>query len=833
MITLSAKTENVTTLRIGLLPALLVAALCSSCGGDPQPEVKPEVPADAKTILTNLGVKEVNSPPAPTYTTTVNNKQVTVDPTTWQPLKTPTAVFRPRAELLQIGVNVGNYWNAVYTDMAASPPTTASNPITDDQSWEKSAIKTAVSADLDGDGIDEATIFYVKDSDATKLYYRIYQGQAVSAERSIDTIALSGQKMLPWTTTSRSGIGTPWFPFLSSTKADVDGDGKSEIILIDYKSVYVLSSNSGEFTVKDAKNFDSPVSSVAGGDLDGDRQDELVVGFLGNGAQYAIFDSSFDSPITNPAIQTLDPYGTFVEAAFGDFRGNNLEQLALSTYLTGGPNAGKVATHMFDLSLPPESAMTETRVLYVSSNPLGAANTSGNDYFRMLPRAVDLKGTGTQQLYVAGSIFSDPMRSDTHSDIWSAFTYVSSDNTIADVQVGDANNDAKQDLYFLTIGQSGCGTIQVLGNNDNDTFVQKKPLVQSSSQCGPDNFGTATSIAVGHFEDNSPRVHYVGHKLTFTDPIVIATLASPPYWAEINDSGYQGAYTNWLTSFGTISSTETENSNSVGFSVGASVEYEHDVETPIFGIKIASFKASAEFTNTNTWEWASTHEVETSIQYTCSGGQDCVIFTSVPMDEYEYKIDTSNDPQNKVGSSLYISIPRSYSTYTVTRDFFNANIGENVILPIDDAVFQHRLGAPLSYPTSDQKDALLAKYSCSYQAGATPVSQGPDSMPNSGTTNLQITVSDGNSKTIQHDFSFVGKVGAGVGDWTFSVSAGFNTGYSATTTTTTGTQFGGTVGYLPTAYYANPNYAYTSGVFAYPYQASNGKSFWVVDYWVE
>jgi hypothetical protein len=278
----------------------------------------------------------------------------------------------------------------------------------------------------------------------------------------------------------------------------------------------------------------------------------------------------------------------------------------------------------------------------------------------------------------------------------------------------------------------------------------------------------------------------------------------------------------------------------VAFSVGASVEYDHKVQVPIFGITIGEFKASTEFKNTNTWQWQSSHEVEKTVQYSCSGGQDCVIFTSVPMDEYEYKIDYSTDPRNQVGKSLFISIPRPYNTYMVTRDFFNANIGQGIVAPVDESVFSHTIGDPTSYPSSEQKDELLTKYFsgnnaaiADYQLGSKPVSQGADSLPNSGTTNLQISVTNGSARTVSHDFSLDTSVGAGAGDFTVSVLAGFSTNYSATSTTSDGTQFGGTIGYLPTAYYSNPNYSYSSGVFAYPYQEANGKNFWVVNYWVD
>jgi hypothetical protein len=273
--------------------------------------------------------------------------------------------------------------------------------------------------------------------------------------------------------------------------------------------------------------------------------------------------------------------------------------------------------------------------------------------------------------------------------------------------------------------------------------------------------------------------------------------------------------------------------------VGASVEYDHKLKAPIFGFTIANFKASLEFKNTNTWQWDSSRDVSKSVEYGCSGAQDAVIFTAVPMDEYKYEVIYSTDPANEVGKFLYINLPRPFTTYKVTREFFNANTG-NVLAPIGEDVLGHRLGNPFTYPDLARKNELMstcfvgnAAAIADYQIGPNPVAEGADGMPDPGTTNLQIAINEGNSRTISHDFSLDTSIGGGAGDWTVSVTAGFNAGYSATSSTSTETAFGGTVGYLPTSYYGNPNYFYSAGVFVYPYAATNGKSFWVVTYWVE
>lgn len=84
---------------------------------------------------------------------------------------------------------------------------------------------------------------------------------------------------------------------------------------------------------------------------------------------------------------------------------------------------------------------------------------------------------------------------------------------------------------------------------------------------------------------------------------------------------------------------------------------------------------------------------------------------------------------------------------------------------------------------------------------------------------------------MSHDFSLDTSVGGGAGSVTVLATAGFQTGYSVTSTASTTTTFGGTVGYLPERYY-NSKYQYSSGLLVYPHLESNGKSYWVVNYYV-
>jgi hypothetical protein len=838
----------------------------------------------AMRILKNLGVKEISQPPAATYSSSLGDQ--TIDPSQWHPLKKSETVFRPRSQIFQAGfaypTSTGYMWNGLYKDSMDSPPYGVAAAVLDDQLWEQGAAKTSIAADIDGDGIAEIVIFYVRSTATKDLLFRVYKNGTFSAESKVENIVLSGLSFKQWQASKRKGVGTPWFPYFSSSKGDLVDDGtdtanhkikKDEVILVDYNAVYVFSINidaqgNASAVLRDAKQFggslcfNCAVSSVAAGDFDGDRQDELVIGLAGGdnqpGALYAFYDSTFAMPSTNPEVATLDKDGAFVEAAFGNFAGNNLAQLALCTT----NKDGEVVVYMVDSPAPGSKLITiapKLTSIIIKTHPWAPADPligeSLPNFFRILPRAVNLTAEPKDQLQILGYVYKDPMsRKPAGTNptaeqpdfaIWDPNTWdLASENTLVDVQVGDLNNDGKQDLVYLSVNQASMPTIQVFGLNSNSQLALQKALCHDPPFASVDKFGTSTTIAVGNFADNGLHVKYAGHELKFTDPIVIAVIASAPYFSDIaqEDMDYAKAYSSWDTTFGTITGDKKDESTSVGFSVGTLVEFEHEVTVPILGLNITKFKASWDFTNTNTWEWDTSREVKKTQVWKSPAGQDSVVFTSVPIDVYKYEIKTSPDPNNPAGKSIYIHIPRSYATYMVSRDFFNQAIGTGVINPIDSTVLGHTIGKPFTYPTVGQKNAIMTAMSTGvpwflapanpqdYQFGPVPVSQGEKE---GGTVNLEIRILTEDSAKVSHDFSNEFAVGAGTANVTVSLKAGFDTGYSATSTTLNGTEFGGTIGYLPTKYYTNQQYTYQSGLFAYSHSMPSGKNFWVVDYWVE
>jgi len=330
-------------------------------------------------------------------------------------------------------------------------------------------------------------------------------------------------------------------------------------------------------------------------------------------------------------------------------------------------------------------------------------------------------------------------------------------------------------------------------------------------------------IAAGNIDRDSIRVQFKEHKLEFTNPIIIAAIASPPYFSDIAAAEPDYNYLEWETAYGTTSTTGSSSGTSLGFSVGLTVEFEQEVS--FFGIKGAQFKASAAFSNTLDWTVEESYSVSKSKTYVAYGGKNRIVFSSIPVDTYSYTVLDNPTDTDSVGTIVTISLPRDFSIYSVEQDFYNANNG--VLADIGTEIFPHTLGDPFTYPTKAQKDTLTTGNPKGYASDLVTPAQGD------GVTELSIVVGSGKDVTQSWESATDLEIGGGAGGVSVLGTFGFHAGLSTTTSTSTDTEFSGTAGNLPTKYFNNPNYAYSQGLFVYPYKSTAGNYYWVLNYWVE
>ncbi|MGC4086788.1 MAG: hypothetical protein QM756_02605 [Polyangiaceae bacterium] len=544
---------------------------------------------------------------------------------------------------------------------------------------------------------------------------------------------------------------------------------------------------------------------VAAGDLDGDANDELVVSFSANNAtegRARIYDNT--RIVRDERLTYTDPepgWGTrniqqaqvgvgnvdsdrLDEAVFFGRASDNRWQVFVMDDLVNAPPA----------TIPWKSLHHEFCCSGEIPHPFGLLDFDGDGVKEVFAQFAVLKmNTAT----VTANMKPTPL-------VTNVF-----DGRIGDpygrprVATGDIDADGKEDVIVEADYR-----IRVFGLNALQDIVEKQQWIH------PD-YSTAnylsTIVAAGNFDKDSPVVQFDGdHELLFTDPNIVAVLSSPPYVAGIGQD-----VDNTKSSFGVIKGTEHETQQDIGLSVGWSIGTKSDF---LFGSAESKLEveASLDFTS------YSSHSITKSLTYATAGGQDLVVFSTIPFDVYYYTIVSSPDPL-EVGTEITINIPRVPQTIAADPAFFNEHSGPNGV-KIDESVLRHTLGVPASYPKPADRDRYLLR-------NGSAAADLPTAVTESGTatSTLQISSKKGSGTSMALDVKFSwevsGKSGPSVGG-----SVGFHYGYSYTVTTSEETLYSGTVGAIPPKQFTKNLYSY--GIMAYP-ETLGQQNFLRLDYWVE
>jgi len=205
--------------------------------------------------------------------------------------------------------------------------------------------------------------------------------------------------------------------------------------------------------------------------------------------------------------------------------------------------------------------------------------------------------------------------------------------------------------------------------------------------------------------------------------------------------------------------------------------------------------------------------------------QDTVVVTTIPYDQYTYRIVSHPNPE-AIGKEFILSVPREPRTFQVERSFYNANVLD-ASSRIGDSVFTHTIGDPTTYPTDADRNTILNRFG-GFQ-------DGPRDVDLAGSRNATIDVAQetGASTTLAVSYEKTLKVTGG------NVMGGYSVGSESTATLgfTIGssTTYSGTVGAVdPTSGAFNSNDLYAWGIMAYTQDVhESGQQFQVINYWVE
>ena len=285
------------------------------------------------------------------------------------------------------------------------------------------------------------------------------------------------------------------------------------------------------------------------------------------------------------------------------------------------------------------------------------------------------------------------------------------------------------DTYFLSRGGSGYGSAKTA------------------------NGKTAAVIAVPDADGDSIYLKYNKHKFFWADPVIIAALASPPYF----DSLPSDMYTNSQTTYGRSRTTSSGSSESFSVSAGAYIS----TEIKAGGSAAAGvFESEFEAMKSSGLENERMTEVSYTQSFSTSGGEDTVVLTTVAFDAYAYTAYYPGE-DGKVSEAPYIvCVPRnsadairtasiSYDDYLDFRQY-----AEGVLPDLSD-VFTHKIGSPDSYPKDAPSGTHILKDSVIRH-------QNLSGFPsNTGSQTLTIDITKETTQTTSAGSSVSAKLGGG------------------------------------------------------------------------
>ena len=372
------------------------------------------------------------------------------------------------------------------------------------------------------------------------------------------------------------------------------------------------------------------------------------------------------------------------------------------------------------------------------------------------------------------------------------------------------------------------GTTEINQNYTKNTWGTTQMVIACPSE--NNYFKTVTvnssfSLCLANTDNDSSYMNYAGkHYYRYTDPKVLAVLASPPYFKDLLDrDDLSGNYAESTTSYSSTTGSESGSTGGTTITVGAYVSFEQEIS--VFGVKIGQTEAEAVVTHGFTWETEKTSSLEQTVSYSATSGEDKVALYSIPMEIYQYESYVPDEKGNYEKVITEVNLPHEACVKLLDLSEYETIAEDYSILPtIAESVLRHEIGDPSSYPSSTAGYNVIAQYN------GTPASVGFTSKGGGDTITQEIAMSKSNSNSYSYVGNVEAKAGAGAGGVTVGVIAGFEGTGGTVHITTEGRSFSGELQAMPAE--AKP-YGYNMNwkIFCYKYKGAD-MEFPVVSYLV-
>ena len=587
--------------------------------------------------------------------------------------------------------------------------------------------RNATAGDVDGDGRDELVTVYMRDQE---LVLRVFEDASGDYLETESVLALAENVV-----------------DIQATTGDVNGDGLDEVILgvayLDHAELMIAGNAGPRFALLQGSGISISASldgahvsmEVVSGNIDYDSAAEIGVVFNevvdsdAGIAQYVVYDDANHGYafLNGGLVQGIvDGVKTAVigNIAFGDIDGDGLDEVVLVGLTNRATNCDTNGHLMLALD-DANARFTNIGTYYADVFMRGCPSFSAWRLRYLHVNTFDVDGDFIDEISVNQFVFDDWKNEapftllyeiPVEDNLISVNNFGWWDRSTSDFVVGDFTGDGRDNLLIYMQNRND---VDIWGVSDDGVWQRLNGI--------PVTFYNAQDPIVPilvplNVDEDSPVMQYVeaDYQLVFTEPIVIAVLAAPP-------CGTGQSVDSCNTVFGSETTSRVDAETSITITSSASVGVNVD------GGFITQSEVEVKGTVTSTLTatlGAALYRTDT-ITFATGPSEDTVIFTSVPIDRYTYRIVSHPDPV-MINATVNVDIPRNPVTIMVERSFFNANVPSGAI-QIDERVLQHTVGDPRSYPTRGQKQQLLQQH-FGFESSLQNVGQG------SGTRTVEIAI---------------------------------------------------------------------------------------------
>jgi hypothetical protein len=362
---------------------------------------------------------------------------------------------------------------------------------------------------------------------------------------------------------------------------------------------------------------------------------------------------------------------------------------------------------------------------------------------------------------------------------------------------------------------------------DTNTYYHPGKAYQIAMDVKEDYFNSkivdlTTSICVANTDQDTTFLNYAGKYFVYSDPEILAVLASPPYFGDLLDrDDLSGNYAESTTSYSTTKGSGTGITANATISLGAYVSVEQ--EFSVFGVKVAQAEAEVAIKSSFTYEYEQSSLLEQTVSYTAAAGEDMVAFYSIPLEVFKFNASVPDGSGGYKTQTMTVNIPHEAAVRLLSLDEYESIAADYDILPqISDNVLTHTLGEPSSYPASSNGYNVIAQYT------GPPAAVGFSGTGGGASIGQEIAMSKESSNAFSVSVGVETKIGAGPAGVVVGVTAGAEAGAGMVFTTTSGNSFSGEMQNMPIEA-QEYSYGYNWRIFSYAYNDGT-YSFPVVNY---